>query len=302
MNAGPRIRGIVPALVTPFHDDESLDLDALPRVLDHVLDAGVHGVFIAGSQGEFWSLSPDEHDRLIRATVEQVAGRAPVYAGASAVSTRDAIRLARQASAAGADAITILAPYLIQPSPKEVRQHIESVAAAVDLPVTFYDHPLRTGVKLNVDFVADLAHRGVIAGIKESSGDLARTLEYVEAVPPESSVMIGNDALVAPALLGGCTGAVASTANVAPALHVEIYNAARNGDLATAMALQRKLSLLRGAFTLGTFPTVVRDAMSLIGIPVGACRAPVQPLDGPARARLRETLDRAGVPVVVDAA
>jgi 4-hydroxy-tetrahydrodipicolinate synthase len=301
MSPGSPIRGIVPALVTPFGDDESLDLSALPRVLDHVLDAGVHGVFVAGSQGEFWSLTLDEHDRLIRATVEHVAGRVPIYAGASAVCTRDAIQLARQASAAGADAVTILAPHLIQPSPREVKRHIEAVAAAVDVPVIFYDHPLRTGVRLGVDFVAELAHRGVIAGIKESSGDLARTLAYVDALPSASSVMVGNDALVAPALLGGCAGAVASTANVAPALHVQIYDAAVSGDFATAMSLQRRLSLLRGAFALGTFPTVVRDAMSLIGIPVGACRAPVQPLDGPARARLREALERSGVPVVVEA-
>lgn len=295
------VRGIVPALVTPFHDDESLDLAALPRILDHVLEAGVHGVFVAGSQGEFWSLTLDEHDRLIRSVVEQVAGRVPVYAGASAVCTRDAIGLARQASAAGADAVTILAPHLIQPSPREVRQHIEAVAAAVDVPVVFYDHPARTGVRLDVELVADLGHRGVIAGVKESSGDLARALAYVAALPSGSSVMIGNDALVAPALLGGCAGAVASTANVAPALHVQIYEAVCAGDFVTAMALQRRLSLLRGAFALGTFPTVVRDAMSLIGIPVGACRAPVQPLDEPARARLREALDQAGISGVAEA-
>lgn len=295
------IRGVVPALVTPFADDESLDLAGLPRLLDHVLDAGVHGVFVAGSQGEFWSLTPEEHDRLIRATVEQVAGRVPVYAGASAVCTRDAIQLARQASAGGADAVSILAPHLIQPSPGEVKQHIEAVAAAVDVPVIFYDHPLRTGVRLDVDFVAELAHREVIAGVKESSGDLARTLTYVDALSTDSSVMIGNDALVAPALLGGCAGVVASTANVAPALHVQIYDAARSGDYATALSLQRRLSLLRGAFALGTFPTVVRDAMDLIGIPIGACRAPVQPLDAPARARLRQALQQAEVPIVVDA-
>jgi 4-hydroxy-tetrahydrodipicolinate synthase len=294
------IRGIVPALVTPFHDDESLDLAALSRVLDHVLGAGVHGVFVAGSQGEFWSLSVDEHDRLIRAAVEQVDGRVPVYAGASAVCTRDAITLARQASAAGADAVTILAPHLIQPSPKEARQHIEAVAAAVDVPVVFYDHPLRTGVRLDVDFVAELAHKGVIAAVKESSGDLARALAYVTALPPECGVMMGNDALVAPALLGGCSGAVASTANVAPALHVQIYEAVRSGDFMTAIALQRRLSLLRDAFALGTFPTVVRDAMTLIGIPVGACRAPVQRLDAPAFARLRDALHHAGIAVMAE--
>jgi 4-hydroxy-tetrahydrodipicolinate synthase len=301
MNAGSTIGGIVPALVTPFHQDESLNLDALPRLLDHVLDAGIHGVFVAGSQGEFWSLTMDEHDRLIRAAVEHVAGRVPVYAGASAVCTRDAIALARQASAACADAVTILAPHLIQPSPREVKQHIEAVAGAVDVPLIFYDHPLRTGVRLGVNFAAELAHRGVIAGIKESSGDLARTLAYLDALPPGISVMIGNDALVAPALLGGCAGAVASTANIAPALHVQIYDAARSGDFATAMSLQRNLSVLRDAFALGTFPTVVRDAMSLIGIPVGACRAPVQPLDGPARARLRDALEHAGIPVALEA-
>jgi N-methylhydantoinase B len=283
------VRGIIPALVTPFDDEEALDLAAFERVVDRVLDAGVHGLLVAGSQGEGYALSEDEHQRLTRAAVETSGGRAPVFVGALAITTAAAIRLARQAQAAGADGVVTMAPFFVQPSESELEAHFRAIAAAVDLPVLLYDQP-RTHIALSRGLVGRLSQTDNIVGIKDSSSGLAGTLALRDVVPEDFSVLMGNDGLIAYALAGGADGAVAASANAAPGILVRIYDCVRRGQLDEAFALQRAVAKLRDAFELGTFPAVVKEALSLMGEPVGTCRRPVGSLSEEARTRLRDVL------------
>jgi 4-hydroxy-tetrahydrodipicolinate synthase len=288
--AGPilRLQGIIPALATPFDAQGALDVLALGRLVDRMVSEDVDALFVAGSQGEFYALSPAENERLVAESVARAAGRVPVIAGASAIATRDAAEIARRAEAAGAAAITVMPPSF-------VRLSQEDVAAAVLLPIVVYDQPLRTGNPLSVETVLALAGHERVIAVKDSSGDLARALEYLRQRPPGFGVFVGNDALIAAAVLAGADGAVASTANVAPELCVGIWRAARAGDVATAHALQARLLPLRSAFALGSFPVVVKRALALRGLDVGPTRPPVGPLDAAAEARLRSVLDEAGL-------
>lgn len=285
-----RPHGIIPALVTPFDEEGQLDLAALGRTVERLLGCGVHGLFVAGSQGEFYALSQQEYERIVAEAVRVAAGRVPVYAGASAIATHQAIELARVAEAAGVDAITVLPPFFIKPSQTELESHFAAVAAAVRLPLILYNQPQRTGVSLSTELVAALAQQEQFVAVKDSSGDMNQSIAYISATPKDFTVLIGNDAQIAYGMFAGANGAISATANVVPELCLSIYRAALEGQIESARSLQEDLAHLRSAFELGTFPVVVKEAMALLGYAVGPCRAPVAPLSAQARERLRETL------------
>lgn len=284
--------GIIPALVTPFREDESLDEAGLRTVVRHVLAGGVQGVFATGSQGEFYALTPDEKQRVWEVVLEEVNGRVPVYAGTGGISTRECIALTKRAAAAGVDAASLITPFFIVPTQEELYAHYAAVAEAVDLPLLLYPNPNRTQVSLSTETVMHLAEIDNIVGIKDSSGNLAQTADYIDQAPADFSVLMGNDALIYAGLLMGSHGAIAATANVVPALVVSIYERFQQGDLAAARAAQRRLVPLRQAFTLSTFPVVVKEALEILGVCSGRCRCPVGPMPPAAREKLRQILKR----------
>lgn len=289
------IRGIVVPLVTPFNRDETLDESALRQIVDYLIDAGVHGLFPSGSQGELYALSTDEKKRVMEIVVEQANGRVFVMPSTGAVTTRESIELTRYAQACGADAASVITPYFIQPSAAEQIEHMTAIARSVSFPVLAYNNPGRTNVSFTPSMAAAVAAQAEnFGGIKDSSGDLTNTLDYIEVCPPSFRTMVGRDTLIYPALCCGCVGAVAATANVVPELVVGIYDAYQAGDHALALERQRKLAPLRHGFALGSFPVVVKDAMELIGLPAGRCRAPIRSLEGAARQRLIEMLRELG--------
>lgn len=281
------IKGIIVPIVTPFNIDESLNEDALRAIVNYLIGKGVHGLFPCGSQGEFFVLTTDEKKRVMDLVIEESAGRTLVMPGTGAVTTRESIELTRHAERAGADAVSVITPYFIQPSADELRAHFVSIAASVSIPVLAYNNPGRTGVSLTPAVAAAVAGEvRNFCGIKDSSGDLTNTMDYIGQCPPTFRTFIGRDTLIYAALCCGCAGAVAATANVAPELVVGIYEAFVAGDDALALDRQRQLAPLRHAFALGSFPVVVKEAMELIGIPAGPCRAPIAPLAAGPRARL----------------
>jgi 4-hydroxy-tetrahydrodipicolinate synthase len=291
-----RLKGIVAAMVTPFHDDESVDEDGLRAVTRYLIEQGIHGLFPGGSQGEFFSLNFDERCRVLEVTLDEAQDRAFVVAHVGAITTREAVALARHAEAAGADAAAAMTPFFLKPSQDELYQYFADLASSVSIPILAYNNPGRTGVDLPPATVARIA-RDVpnFVGIKDSSGDLSQLAEYIRLCPETFRAFIGRDSLIYGALMYGAAGAVAATANVVPALAVAIYDAVMAGDFDRAKALQRRLAPVRMAFGLGTFPIVVKEAMGMIGLPVGPARAPVGPMSAEARERLREALKLAGV-------
>lgn len=288
------IKGIIPAMVTPLDNQEELDEAGLRRLVNFLIEGGVHGLFPIGSQGEFYAFSPDEKRRVLEVVVDETAGRVPVYAGTGAVTTRQVIELNKIAEETGVDAVSVLTPFFINPSQAELYEHFVAVAEATNLPVLLYNNPGRTGVKLSVELVARLAEHPNIVGIKDSGGDLSLTIEMIRQTGDDFAVLMGRDSLIFAGLMHGIKGAIAATANVVPALVVEIYEAFQEGDLARALAAQEKLLPLRLAFDLGTFPVVVKDAMNMIGAPVGPARRPLTSLKGNAKDKLSEILKQVG--------
>jgi len=278
--------GIIPAMVTPLTADDELNERALRRLTNHLIDGGCHGLFAVGSQGEFWALSADEKQRVWEVVVEETGGRVSVYAGTAATTTREALALTRLAEQAGVDALSVLTPFFVAPGEDELFDHYRAIAESTHLPVLLYTNPARTGVKISPGLLARLAEIDNIVGIKDSSGDLQLTAEYVRVVPPDFAVLMGRDTLILAGLLYGARGAIAATANVAPALVASIYDRFQAGDLEGARRAQETLAPLRLAFTWGTFPVVVKEALDLMGMEAGPARPPVGPMSPDQRQRL----------------
>lgn len=283
--------GIIPALVTPFHTDEELNEEALAALVVNLVSEGVHGVFVLGSQGEYYALTTEEKRRVIEVAVAAANGAVPVYAGTGANTTRDAVALTQMAEEAGASAVSVITPAFITPSQNELYEHYRAVATATRLPVLIYSNPGRTGVQVSVELARRLAHTSNIIGIKESSGDLSVTAEFINNTPATFHVCAGRDTLIFATLLYGGAGAVAASGNVAARHLVRLYQAHLDGDMETARATQAGITPLRAAFALGTFPSVIKEALNMIGRDVGPCRRPIGPLSREAREQLRAVLE-----------
>ncbi|MFO0808423.1 MAG: 4-hydroxy-tetrahydrodipicolinate synthase [Gemmataceae bacterium] len=271
-----QLYGVIPPVVTPMHDDESLDLPRLGALIDRQLSAGVHGIFVLGTTGEFYAVDADEKRAIIAAAVAHVNRRVPVLAGTGGITTRDAVRLTQMAEREGADAVSVITPFFIQPTQQEMFDYFRQVAEATRLPVLLYTNPAMTGgVKLDVGTVARLAEIPNVVGIKDSGGDLTTLIEYVRATPAEFAVFQGRDTLIEPALCYGAKGAVPGTANIAPELAVAIYTAHQRGDAIGAREAQRRFSPVRLALSHTTAPGGIKVAMSLLGVSAGPNRGPI---------------------------
>src|SRR5579885_2714947 len=290
-----RIHGIIPPVATPMRDNEDLDLPRLKSFLDELIGAGVHGVFVLGTNSEFYALDEREKQEVVATAVAHVNRRVPVFVGSGAETTREAVRLTKMAEREGADGVSVITPYFVSPSQQEIADHYRRIAENTALPVMLYNNPGTCGgVKIEVDTAARLAQVPNILGIKDSSGDLQNTNELIRAVPERFAVMMGRDTLIFPALLFGARGAVPATANVAPALLAEIYNAFRRGDLEAAKAAQLRLNPLRLALGLCTAPGGVKAALQIMGQSIGPCRSPVAGLTADKLPKMRKALEAAG--------
>ncbi len=271
--------GIIPPVATPMKDNEDLDLPRLRWFIDHLIGSGVHGIFVLGTNSEFYALDEREKQEVVATAVAHVNKRVPVFAGTGAETTREVVRLTSMAEREGADGVSIITPYFILPNQREIFDHYRRIAESTRLPVLLYNNPATCGgIKIDVDTLARLAEIPNIVGIKDSSGDLQNTAEYIRVAPERFSVMTGRDTLIFYGLMAGARGAVPATGNIAPALLVEIYEKFRAGDLLGSKAAQDRLSPLRLAMTLCTVPAGLKAAMRLIGHPIGPCRGPVSEL------------------------
>ena len=288
------LEGVIPALVTPFGEDERIDYGAWQAIVDALIAAGVDGLLVGGSTGEFCSINEEERIVALRFCCQAAAGRVPVYGNIGCISTRATVRLARQAEAEGVDFLVAVTPYYLKPSPEELAEHYVEICRASHLPVLAYRIPMFTGV----DF-APHAARLIAAqcenfvGLKDSSGDFAGVPGYVHAVPGRRlSVFMGNDNVLLPALEAGAAGVMSGGANIAPQLFIDMYRAFRQGRREEAVRLQELASSLEKTYALGTFPAAIKEAMRMVGLPAGPCRKPVRPLAAEAREKLAAVLDR----------
>lgn len=272
------LKGVIPPIVTPTNDDETLNTTAFKNVIDYVIEGGVHGIFVMGSNGEFYAFDESAQKNIVQKAVEYANGRVAVYAGASAITTKSCIRLAKNAQEVGADAVTVLAPTFITVNDDELYEHYKKIAQSVSLPVLLYNNPGKTANNISTDLLSKLSRIENIVGIKNTSLDFSQTIKYIEAITDNESfnVFSGTDFYILATMMHGGVGCVAGTANIAPKLVVKIYDRFLAGDMQGALDAQRRLLPLRNAYGYGSFPVVMKECFNIMGIDVGMPVAPIK--------------------------
>lgn len=282
--------GSIVALVTPMHEDGSLDWASLERLLDLHVQSGTAAIGVTGTTGESATLSVPEHLAIIRHCVDYVAGRVPVIAGTGANATREAIELTRAAAEAGADACLLVTPYYNRPTQAGMYAHFRAVAEAVAIPQLLYNVPARCGIDLANDTVLALSGLPNIVGLKDATGDIDRARDLLARVPEGFALYSGDDPTAREFMLAGGHGNVSVTANVVPELMAQLCRAAIAGDSAAAAALDDRLAALTAALFLEPNPIPVKWALAQLGLIEGGIRLPMTPLDHKLEAVVRDAL------------
>ena len=300
------LSGVVPPLITPMTPDGGLDLASLDRLVDHLIGAGVDGLFVLGSSGQVAYLTDAERDRVTARVVDRTAGRLPVVVGTVDLTAHRIIEQARRAEELGVDGVVVTAPLYALNDAAEVRRHFRSIAAAVSVPVLAYDVPVRVGTKLTPDLLLALAADGAISAVKDSSGDDTSFRQLVarnaEAGSP-LKVLTGHEVMCDAMALLGADGAVPGLANVDPAGYVRLWRAARAGDWTGAAAEQARLERLfrivsvpRGRSADSGGIGAFKAALELLGvIESGTMPAPLRGLDAAEHDAVGELLAEAGL-------
>lgn len=290
-----RFEGIITPIITPFFDDDrqAVNEKALEDHINYLIDHGVSGLFVLGSNGEFHVLDHDEKLALVDRTVRIVNGRVPVYAGCGACSTREAIELASGMEKLGVDALSVINPWFLQPSDEDLYQHYKAIAESVHIPIILYNIPKATGRSLSPELVERLAEIDNIQAIKDSSGSLELLEAYARiAKDHDFELLVGSDSKISAAYALGAVGAVAGTSNLIPDILVGLDQALRKGDFEKAAVLQQAIEPLRAVLPLGTVPSVLKKAIELKGIcAAGPARKPVGKLNEAAVAKVKEMVN-----------
>jgi dihydrodipicolinate synthase len=283
------MKGIIPAMVTPLTKEQRINEEATRQLVNHLIDSGVHGIFILGTNGEFYLLSNEEKVEFAKIVIDEVNGRVPVMVGTGANSTEESIELSKKMEEIGADALSVITPFFIAPTQEELILHFKKIAEATSLPILMYNIPSRSGVNLEAETVAELAKVKNIVAVKDSSGDFENIEKYINATKGEDfSVFAGTDSLILKTLMAGGKGAVAATANMLPDIVVSIYDNWLNGDIEKAEEAQNKLQPLRDTFKYGTLPSVLKKAVELYSVPVGPPKFPATEPKGEMLEKVKE--------------
>ncbi|HKB54542.1 MAG TPA: 4-hydroxy-tetrahydrodipicolinate synthase [Ramlibacter sp.] len=272
------ITGSIVALVTPMHEDGSVDYPGLRKLVDWHIAEGTDCIGVVGTTGESPTVDVQEHHEIIRVAVEQAKGRVPVMAGCGANSTAEAIELAKYARQTGADCQLQVVPYYNKPGQEGQYRHFRAIAEAVDLPMVLYNVPGRTVADLLHDTVLRLAQVPGIVGIKEATANIERAQWLIRDLPPSFSVYSGDDPTAVALMLCGGKGNVSVTANIAPRLMHELCVAAVAGQVHKAMDIQRRLLPVHRHLFVEANPIPVKWAMARMGLCGGALRLPLTPL------------------------
>ncbi len=289
------ISGSIVALVTPMHSDGSIDWQALSRLIDWHVEQGTDGIVAVGTTGESATLAMDEHKMVIKACVDQVAGRMKVIAGTGANSTAEAIELTEVAREVGADACLLVTPYYNKPTQEGLYQHYMAIANAVAIPQILYNVPGRTACDmLNTTTIRLAEHPNIIA-IKDATGDMARGKELIDAVGGKLDVLSGDDATAAELMLLGGKGNISVTANIAPAAMKAVCLAAMAGDRAATELADAPLRILHERLFVESNPIPVKWAMFAMGLMEDGIRLPLTPLSDAAQPQVTEALKQTGL-------
>lgn len=272
------ITGSIVALVTPMHEDGSVDYDALRNLLDWHIAEGTDCVGVVGTTGESPTVSVEEHCEIIRVTVEHVRGRIPVMAGAGGNSTREAIELTRYAKEVGADCVLSVVPYYNKPSQEGIYQHFKAIVDAVDTPIVLYNVPGRTVADMQPETTLRLAQLPGVVAVKEATGNIERAAWLIKHAPAGFSIYSGDDSTAVALMLLGGHGNVSVTANVAPRAMHELCVAAMAGQVREATAIHMRLLSLHKNLFCEPSPAPTKWALAQMGRCKNTLRLPLLPL------------------------
>ena len=287
--------GSMVAMVTPMAADESVDGEALARLVEFHIEQGTDAIVAVGTTGESATLTHDEHAQVIADVVRVVNGRVPVIGGTGANSTHEAIELTKAAEKAGVDACLLVTPYYNKPTQEGLYQHYKAVAEAVSIPQILYNVPGRTACDMLGPTVVRLSEIDNIIGIKEATGDIDRIHELVAGCGDDFDVLSGEDWLCCETMLAGGKGVISVTANVAPRQMHEMSIAAVAGDTERARTLDARLQPLHAALFLESNPIPVKWAVEQLGLIGPALRLPMTPLSESLYGDVREAMAAAGI-------
>lgn len=288
-----KIEGIVSALVTPFDRAGELDLSAMTRNIRHQQSCGVKSFCPLGGTGEPLSMTEVERRRVVDAVRSEVGSGGRVVVGCLLPSQREIIELGRYAKSVGADAIMVIPPYFVGAKPRHVKRHFADIAEKVDLPMVLFNGPSRAGVRLDAEFVLELA-RDIpnFVAVKEATGDMNAVGKILREAPEHFAMLQGFDELVLPTLAAGGVGAIVSLACLVPRLLTRLEAACRSGDLAVARKLQNLVSELAEPIYAEPNPVPLKHAMNASGLSGGTTRPPLYPISHEVAVQLERILPR----------
>jgi 4-hydroxy-tetrahydrodipicolinate synthase len=287
------LAGYIPDLPTPFDQQGGLDLTAFAKLCERQIEAGVSAVVVGETSGEASTLTPVEHDSIVRAAVEIARGRARVIAGAGSNSTSQAIELTERAEAAGADAVLSVVPYYNKPMQAGIHAHFRAIANATALPIILHDIPSRTIRELSDDTLARLAQSSQFIGLRDATGDLARPMRLRSLLPPGFQLLSGDDATALAFMANGGNGCISTISNIAPELCQAIFSSCREGRLQSARYLQSRLAPLTTLLAREN-PATLKYALCLLGFISPGTRLPLVELADAAKAEVASAIAEIG--------
>ncbi|OOS02782.1 dihydrodipicolinate synthase [Moraxella cuniculi DSM 21768] len=294
-NIKSKLKGAITALVTPMKPDGSVDYDALAKLIDWQIAEGIHGLVAVGTTGEAATLPMQEHIKVLRFFVEQVASRVPVIAGTGANSTHEAIELTAHAKEAGADCALLVVPYYNKPTQEGMYQHFKAVATVVDMPQMLYNVPGRTVVDMSEDTVNRLADLPNIIAIKDATGDIERGKRLIERVGDRILVFSGDDPTALTLMHHGAVGDISVSSNIAPKAMSQVFELALAGKFTEAEAIHQQIAHLHHDLFIETSPQPVKYALHKMGRIDTGIRLPMVWLSQEYHAAIDEALLKAGL-------
>jgi 4-hydroxy-tetrahydrodipicolinate synthase len=290
-----KLEGIIAPMATALAPDGKVDEKTMRKMVDFLVEGGVDGLFPLGTSGEFALLDRDERKLVIQTVVDHTNGRVPVLAGVSDPSTSNAVHFAKDARDVDADAIVATPPYYFTTGEEGMYEHFETIASQAELPLFVYNIPEWTHLFVPPRVVQRLADRRLIAGMKYTEYNLLNLLRFIKVARGRISIFTGSDAMAFTNLEFGGSGGVIGVANVAPKLTSSIFDDFKRGDLEAARKSQTKLLPVIEAIGVGRFPAGLKEAMKMIGMPVGGVREPLQPLTDEERESVAGFLRESGL-------
>ncbi len=290
-----RIQGSIVAIVTPFHQDGSVNFSKLGELVDWQIQNGTDGIVALGTTGESATMTDEEDDAVCEYVLTRVNGRIPVIVGSGSNCTASMLEKSLRYQAMGAQGLLIIAPYYNKTNEEGMYRHFATVVDAVDIPCILYNVPGRTGCSISEGVVKRLAGHPNVMGIKEASGNMSYACKIARYLGPDFAMYSGNDDITVPILSIGGSGVISVLANILPKQTHDMVMAYLSGDTAAATAAQlRYLELINSLF-LEVNPIPVKAALNMMGWEVGPCRMPLYEMSQGAAQRLRAALEEAGL-------